>query len=73
MKKITFYIQFPDIDKPLVYLTGNYGTSYKIQECIVENITQPSIIVGKPVNGATRVENGQYQVYINGWKTVQFK
>ena len=72
-KRITFYVQFPEIDKSLVYTTGNYGVSYKIKQCAIENITQPTVIVGKPVNGATRIEGGQYQVYINGWKTVQFK
>lgn len=72
-QRITFYISFPNISKPLVYNTGNYGASYRISDCIIENITIPSTIVGKPVNGATRVFNGQYQVYLDGWKSIVTK
>lgn len=71
--RFTFYVTFPTLDKPLVYSTGNYGSAYAIRDCVIENITEPSLVVGDPVNGITRIYNGQYQVYLNGWKSILTK
>ena len=69
----SFFITFPEIEKSLVYLTGNYGAPYRMLDCNIENITQSIKIVGKPVNGVTRIYNGQYQVYLDGWKSIVTK
>lgn len=69
----SFFITFPSIEKPLVYLTGNYGVPYEMLACHIEKINPDSRIVGKPVNGVTRIYNGQYQVYMDGWKSIVIK
>ena len=69
----SFFITFPSIEKPLVYHTGNYGVPYKLLNCAIENVSNKPQIVGHPINGTTRILNGKFQVYINGWKTVQIQ
>lgn len=68
-----FFITFPAIEKSLVYHTGNYGVPYKLLNCSIENVTSMPQIVGKPINGTTRISNGKFQVYMDGWKTVQIQ
>lgn len=69
----TFFITFPEIEKNLVYQTGNYGAPYILLNCTVENVSNKYQIVGNPINGTTRILNGKFQVYIDGWKNVQIQ
>lgn len=69
----SFFITFPAIDKKLVYHTGNYGVMYKLLNCTIENVSHKPQLVGNPINGTTRILNGKFQVYIDGWRTVQIQ
>lgn len=72
-KRFTFYVTFPQSAKPLVYNSANYGPDYYLLNASIENITNPAQIYGTPAEGATRVVNGTFQVYIGGWRTVSLK
>lgn len=71
--QFTYYVTFPNSSEPIVYLPSTYGVTYSLISGNVQNISIPDEIVGEPIEGATRIQNGTFQVYIQGWKTVQIK
>lgn len=70
-KTFSFYITFPVINKRMVMRLSE-SEDYLLEDAIIENVTLPSTIVGKPIEGATRVSSGYFQIYLNGkWRNVK--